>query len=261
MRSISVTDSYIVYCYTMILVNTCELVPSLYFDANRVIIVANAIEILLCTLLAVGVQRTHCCSILNWCTVDVMVCLAAMHAAEMASYLYSIHAVLDSESWLPSIGLMLKLGTYIFGTSIAFSCTDASHMWFLWVVEIVDIFTIAVGYANMGDDMPVQVRIAYFAITAFAIVGFSTTSSYSLWFLMRKETEKASNVASYWIWIIDVVTDIPTFAMTLFYKSYVGNVALTINLLLNVIALARVLAVRVAKEVPPCTEPSSCFFK
>jgi len=150
-----------------------------------------------------------------------------------------------------------KISLYLFSSALPFYAIDrhlteakskAILTWKIWIVESVDLMTMVIGVFKINETIDDTWIIPYACCVGANIGLFSILSIYLLARLVRNPEDgtvlDATSLATYkfvsiTVMAIDGVTDMPTFIATLVSKQYVGNWGLTMNIVINMLAIAR----------------------
>jgi hypothetical protein len=188
-------------------------------------------------------------------------------------------------SFLSGAELIFNLLFFITLTSVPFWAID--HMpeersfvyavgWKIYVVEAADITSMLLGYIQFTDGNSHSVGhgvCAFFYYTACSVVllGFGAVSANLLGLMFVRSVMEHGDITevmsmqfkgkTMYRWMCDMVilldlcSDLPTFIVSACSGAYVGNLGLSLNMLVNVLALGRVTFLYVYSSSVEAREP------
>lgn len=146
--------------------------------------------------------------------------------------------------------------------------------WKLWFLEVVDAMSLIVGYvqfAQPGMDASWThhfIAFGYFilvvvfcagfgALSQLGLIGIYQSSNGTLHEQRRKMFLFSENRAMViqMVFLLDCVTDAPSFLVTILNRSYVGNIGFTINVISNMIVFLRAVFYFASNEPANAREP------
>eukprot|EP00931_Biecheleriopsis_adriatica_P034602 TRINITY_DN19965_c0_g2_i1.p1 TRINITY_DN19965_c0_g2~~TRINITY_DN19965_c0_g2_i1.p1 ORF type:complete len:351 (+),score=49.27 TRINITY_DN19965_c0_g2_i1:97-1053(+) len=182
-----------------------------------------------------------------------------------------------------AIDFYFQLGLWVFMTAIPFCSTDESTKesfrdihninsvaWTAWAFEIPDVVSLSMGFVNFASPgMSASwghhfVAFLYFIAIMFTVCAFSMIAAVMIVFSIKGNLSEQLKKEHYsqclgvkypgvrWFVIavtaIDLISDLPTALITLCSGAYVGNMFLSLNLMMIIVVLARMVTMNVAAK-------------
>ncbi|KAJ1453746.1 hypothetical protein M885DRAFT_588463 [Pelagophyceae sp. CCMP2097] len=203
-------------------------------------------------------------------------CLHGSTAMLILDIIVSSLAIIDGRTEnVISVDLTIKIALYLFVTSLPFFALDRelardrsrlTFVWKIWTIEAVDFCTIlygAIQYASKlrEDGLPHDISGPQWlrkldhgwdrALTTYVVafvanaVFFGALASAVLARVLRSAVGEGADGSRYYtyvaiyVFVLDAVTDLPVWLVSLVTRAYVHNFCLTFNVLVNLLALVR----------------------
>lgn len=222
----------------------------------------------------------------SWSSADrdtVFYCSALLLAIQFVKLIVSIQY--GVETWFTTIELSINMAFYLLITAVPFLHLDLTpdkyypafgtvetagesllfngYGWQMWALEAADATSLVIGFVRFAEpgmkadwDHHIEAFL-YFVLVSGFLAGFLLISGIGLLGIYGCEAcswRHDRQMCSTLILALDFLTDMPLFLLTLYSRSYVGNIAFTFNAISNVIVLAR--AVAYSFTFQPSSSPS-----
>mmetsp|Transcript_839 Transcript_839/g.2371 ORF Transcript_839/g.2371 Transcript_839/m.2371 type:complete len:427 (-) Transcript_839:131-1411(-) len=218
----------------------------------------------------------------------LLFCVHASNAVLVVDVIFSSICIMAGRrEEVLSVDLSVKLGFYLFATSLGFFALDQelartkselTFVWKIWSIEAIDFITILYGavkysadeYGKENDDDgkhilrsiwerryqhfmnwdgALDVYVLSFTLNAVLFGGLASlilarTIRVTTFYELEEHPRTIAGEHGYafvatFVFVLDVITDLPVWFVSLITRAYVHNTPLTLNIILNLLALIR----------------------